>query len=61
MSDLYAFVGGEGLGITICSSIFNGNNVKNDGDSSDFYGALCMDISPSGPLKNYYPEDQDDE
>ena len=55
MSDIYSMVGGEGLGITMCSSIFNGNKVRNDSDSSDFYGALCIDISPAGPLQNYFP------
>ena len=58
MSDLYTFANAERLGITPCAPIFNEDSVKKDGDSSDFYGALCIDINPGGPLKNYFPEDQ---
>ena len=58
MSDLYSFVGGEGLGISLTTSIFKGDKHRasnNDGDSSDFYGVLNIDISPAGPLQNYFP------
>lgn len=58
MSYLYSFIGGDGLGITLTTSIFKGDKDRarnNDGDSSDFYGVLGIDISPGGPLQNYFP------
>jgi len=27
-------------------------------DDYDFFGAMCMDIDPSGPLDDYFPFDE---
>ena len=44
------------LGLTTCSSILKYDPEIDDPDEEDpyFYGAICVDFNPSGPLSNVF-------
>ena len=45
--------------MTACAPILRQlSTTKND---EEFYGALCLDSNPSGPLDDYYPFDENDQ
>ena len=47
LSDLYIQANEQAFGMTACAPI-------SEQDKS-LFGALCLDMNPSGPLQNYYP------
>ena len=57
MGDLYRFSSANILGISPCAPVFKRVSKTDQNDSSNFFGALCMDIDSAGPLNKYFPED----
>ena len=53
LSDLYTFANSDFFGLTPCAPILKQRDEDNANDT-DFYGAICMDMNPSGPLSDYF-------
>ena len=46
--------------MTPCAPILK-QRTESDPVDPEFYGALCMDINPSGPLNAYFPFEEGEE
>ena len=57
LSDIYTFADSGKFGLTPCAPILKQKEAGNFEDS-EFYGALCLDMDPSGPLDEYFPFDE---
>ena len=48
------FADSNRFGLTPCAPILKQREANNY-ENADFYGALCLDQDPSGPLAEYFP------
>jgi len=56
VSDLYVFSDSDRFGLTECAPILKQRGADNF-EQTDFHGAICVDVDPSGPLNEYFPFD----